>query len=427
VLEETAASGPQTEGVTIPAPPHRRRRRRWRKIRAALVFTHRWLALILGIALLAVVISGVVLLYEQEIDRVVHPELHHVTKSADPISHSEALAVVRRDAPGFKPSDVVDSHGVYLVYDTDYEKHAYVDPGSGRLNGIDDTTDGVMGFLYNLHLCGLSCKGYPAYLGFLEKPAHVLGNDELTVGGLILGVTGLMLLFLAVTGLVVWWPGIKRMARGLRLRRRSGTYAFNYDLHNVVGIAALPFLVMWGLTGAHFEFKQVSDLWYAVLPGHASPEREVVSKPVKGQSVTMDQAAAIARRTVPDGRLVSVSVPDAKDKTSTYFAYLAVGNDPYDHGVYPGNVGVTIDRYSGKATVTYPGQDDPPLSAQIVDDWFYPLHAGTFINGWWRTVWLVLGTVPVVLGVTGVITWLIRRGKRRRKRRRREEAAAAAA
>lgn len=420
MLDQTSA--PQPEEAAPVTPPRRRRRRV--SVRSALVLTHRWMALVLGLALLAVVISGVVLLYEQEIDRVVHPKLHHATKSADPITHAEALAVVRREAPSFKPSDVVDSHGVYLVYDSEYTKQAYVDPGTGRLNGIDDTTDGVMGFLYNVHLCGLSCKGYAGYLPFLEKPAHIFGNDELTVGGLILAVTGLLLLVLAATGLVVWWPGIKRMARGLRLRRRSGTYAFNYDLHNVVGIATLPFLVMWGLTGAHFELKQISELWFAVLPGHESPEREIASKPLKGRAVTMDQAAAIARRTVPDGRLVSVSVPDAKDKTSTFFAYLAVGNDPYDHGVYPGNVGVAIDRYSGKATMSYPGQANPPLSAQLVDDWFYPMHAGTFVNGWWRVAWLIIGLTPVVLAVTGVTTWLIRRRKRRRKRRRAAPAAA---
>jgi uncharacterized iron-regulated membrane protein len=245
------------------------------------------------------------------------------------------------------------------------------------------------------------------------------------VGGLILAVTAVLLLLLAATGIVVWWPGIKRMARGLRVRRRRGAYAFNYDLHNVVGIAAIPFLVMWGLTGAHFELKQVSELWYALLPGNGAEEREVLSKPLRGRSVSMDEAGAIARRTVPDGRLVSISVPDMKAKDSSYFSWLAVGNDPYDHGIYPGNVGVAIDRYSGKATVTYPTQADPPLSAQIVDDWFYPLHAGTFVNGWWRVVWLVLGVTPVLLAVTGLTTWLIRRRKGRRKRRRAKQLAAA--
>jgi uncharacterized iron-regulated membrane protein len=87
--------------------------------------THRWTSLILGILLLVVVISGVVLLYEQEIDRVVHPELHRATASADRLTHAEALAVVRREAPSFKPADVVDSHGVHLVYDEEYVRHAW--------------------------------------------------------------------------------------------------------------------------------------------------------------------------------------------------------------------------------------------------------------------------------------------------------------
>jgi uncharacterized iron-regulated membrane protein len=415
--------------LTVSTPPkqvpvRRRLRRRWRAVRRVLVFTHRWLALILGLALLAVVISGVVLLYEQEINRVVNPGLYDTTSSDDPLTHSEARAALRRADPSFKPSDIVDSHGVYLIYDQDYEKQAYVDPGSGRLLGIDDPRDGVMGFLYNLHLCGLSCKGYTGYIPFLEKPAHILGNEELTVGGLLLAITGLMLLYFAATGLVTWWPGIKRLARGLRLRTSRGSYAFNYELHNVVGLAAIPFLVMWGFTGAHFELKQFSELWYAVLPGQAGEEREVLSKPLKGRSVSMDEAAAIAQRKVPDGRLVSMSVPDMKAKDSTFFSYLAVGNDPYDHGVYPGNVGVTIDRYSGAATITYPSPENPPLSQQIVDDWFYPLHAGTFVNGWWRVVWLVIGLTPLVLAVTGVVTWLIRRRKRRRKRGRPQPAAA---
>ena len=226
---------------------------------------------ILGLALLAVVISGVVLLYEQEIDRVVHPELHHSTKSGGP-DHPRRGA--RRGPPrgAGRSSRPTSSTATACTSSTTTSTRGrpMSIPAPAACIGIDDTTDGVMGFLYNVHLCGLSCKGYAGYLPFLEKPAHILGNDELTVGGLILAVTGLLLLLLAATGLVVWWPGIKRFARGLRLRRRPGTYAFNYDLHNVIGIAALPFLVMWGFTGAHFELKQVSELWYAVLPGHAA-------------------------------------------------------------------------------------------------------------------------------------------------------------
>ena len=174
----------------------------------------------------------------------------------------------------------------------------------------------------------------------------------------------------------MWWPGIKRIARGLRVRRRQGTYAFNYDLHNVVGLAAIPFLVMWGFTGAHFELKQFSELWYAVLPGNAAEERDRRVQAAAGQG---DHDGRGRGDRPPDGagRAARLGLgARRRTKNSTYFAYLAEGNDPYDHGVYPGNVGVTIDRYSGKATITYPTQANPPLSAQIVDDWFYTMHAG---------------------------------------------------
>ena len=100
MLDQTSVSSPQPAPAAAATGSPRRPRRRV-SVRTTLVLTHRWLALILGIALLTVVISGVVLLYGQEIDRLVHPKLHHSTKSADPITHAEALAVVRREAPSF--------------------------------------------------------------------------------------------------------------------------------------------------------------------------------------------------------------------------------------------------------------------------------------------------------------------------------------
>ena len=36
-----------------------------------------------------------------------------------------------------------------------------------------------MGFMFNLHLCALSCSEYPGFIGFLDDPAHLFGNEEL--------------------------------------------------------------------------------------------------------------------------------------------------------------------------------------------------------------------------------------------------------
>jgi uncharacterized iron-regulated membrane protein len=396
----------------------------------ATVWLHRWVSMAAGIVLLAVVLSGVALIWQPEIHAMLHRDLFAGTERAAPVSEQRAVAAARRAYPDFVPADVIRDRGVYQVQDADYESQVHVDPGTGRVLGMYDGSKGaeaaVFGFLENLHLCGLSCEEYPGYVPFLaaEVPliGHasfpLIGNEDLTWGGLILGLSALVLLFIAITGIVVWWPGIRRMARGFTVRRRKGSYALNYDLHKVVGIVAIPFLVMWAVTGASYEFTQVADIWYWAMPGGAPPEEEeFASTPVKGESVTMDEAKAIAQRALPGRDVTSVSVPDRSDPASAYNVWMQDGIDPYEHGGYPGDALVSVDRYSGEAAVTY---GDPPdgrrLSQVLMDDWNYPIHAGVPVNGWWRTFWLVFGLTPLLLAVTGVVTWLMRRRRGRRGR-----------
>lgn len=392
----------------VPRRPTRGPNRTWRLLQRL----HRWTSLWVGIALLLVVLSGAVLVLGPEIDTWTNPSLYRSTPSETPVSPEQAVANVRRELPDFGPADVVRNRGVYEIWDSDYAHAAHVDPGTGRVLGQRDALGGVMGFIRNLHLCALSCEGYPGYLSFLAAPTPILGNEELTVGGMILAVSGLVLLFLCISGIVLWWPGIRRMARGFRVRRGKGAYKFNYDLHNVIGIAVLPLLAMWAIAGAGFELKQVRDVWYAVLPGGKPAElEEVTSQPGSGPGISIDRAEQIALAKVPGSRPVSISVPDPEAKDSAYFSYVASGSDPYDHGTYPGNVGVGIDRYSGRAEITYDNRDGPV--AQVWEDWQYPAHAGYFMAWGWRTVWLVFGVLPLVLAVTGVTTWWMRRRKRR--------------
>jgi uncharacterized iron-regulated membrane protein len=395
-------------------------------VRRALSRIHRWASFAAGLVLLVVVLSGVALVYAPELDEALAPELYRATPTDGPIPPERAVAVVREELPGFGPADVVMNRGVYEVMDADYGKQAHVDPGTGALLGVGSHDRGVMGFLRNLHMCGLSCEGYTGYVPFLAHPvpllgstAPVVGNDGLTWGGLILGLMGLVLLLLCVSGIVIWWPGLRDWARGWRVRRGKGGYAANYDLHKVVGMAAIPFLLMWAVTGAGFEFRQVGQAWYALLPGGPAPEQaeedEFHSVPVEGRSVSMAEARAIAAETVPGARLTSISVPDRSDPGSAYHVWVQRGVDPWAHGTWPGNVEVTVDRYTGRAEVTY-GQEGQPLSRQVWDDWNYPVHAGVAFNGWWRTIWLLVGLTPLLLAVTGITTWVMRRRMRGRKR-----------
>lgn len=344
--------------------------------------SHRWAALVTGVVLLVVVLSGVALVLDPEIHRWLHPELYRSTPSAEPIGPQQAVAVAERERPDFEPVDVVRNRGVWEVHGADYVQQAHVDPGSGRLLGMASHNGGVMEFIKNLHMCAFSCPEFPGHLPFLESQAALFGNEDLTVGGLILALSGLVLLDLAVSGSVLWWPGLRRMARGLRLRKDR--YGFNYDLHQLVGMAAVPFLLMWAVTGAGFEVQQLRDAWYGLLPGSAPPEYAAYqSKPRPGAQITQGQAARIAQRKVPEAELVSVSVPDRGQRASAYSVWLSRGNDGYDHSTFAGNVEVAVDRYSGASKVTFGAASDRALSQTVWEEWSFPLHTGYFANGWW--------------------------------------------
>ena len=392
----------------------------WRRL-------HGWVALATGLVLLAVVISGTILLYQPELDKLINPGLYDATETDDPITSAAALKAVREDPelPNFREGGtVVMNRGVYEVYSRDFMRQAHVDPGTGEVLGVGNHESGFFGFMENLHTCALTCKEYPGYVPWLKQnKVSVLGNN-LSLGLFILGISALVLIFLAVSGLILWWPGIKRWASGLKIRRKRGAYATNYDLHKVFGFVALPFLLMWAVTGAGFEFKQIEDAWYGLTPGNEPGkfptfESDPKSPAAKeGETINAARAERIALDTIPGSRFASVTIPAKDDKKGYFDFYVTDGWDSYQGSEWPGDAEVAVDRYSGRSEVLLAGPETKRSLGWIIwEDWNYQVHAGIAVPWIPRAVWLLFGLTPLLLAVTGTTVWWIRRRKRKRKRR----------
>ncbi len=415
---------------TPPGPPPALRfrlPRRRPRLRGWFAKGHRWTSFALGLLLLVIVISGVVLLFEPEIEQVTRPSLYDTDPGPARIAPGQALATVHREMPSFDTAEatVWRNRGAWEVHGSDGET-VRVDDSDGRLLGSVDREHGVMGFIANLHECALGCEEMSGYVPFLGKPAQIGGADltlgnEGTWGGLILLVSGVVLLLLVVSGLVLWWPGRRRWRRGFNLRRRGGSYRLNYDLHKVGGFVALPFLAMWAITGINFELpKQTEAAWYAVTPGSPQPESdfEFESKPGSGAGpeVTMAAAIAGARRAVPAGStLEAVNNPNRGEETSYYELWFSHGADPWTYGYYPGNYGVYVDRHSGRAVRFWPNPANDSVTSGFWQNWTGTLHMGNVVGWIPRLGWLGFGLTPLLLAFTGVATWLLRRRLRWRR------------
>ena len=72
-----------------------------------------------------------------------------------------------------------------------------------------------------------------------------------------------MLIILALTGIVVWWPGIKTWRRSIVVHRNVGWRRFMWDLHSMMGFWTFAFVLLFGLSGAYLGnpewFQDVAD------------------------------------------------------------------------------------------------------------------------------------------------------------------------
>jgi hypothetical protein len=420
---------PDTTARPGPEPGERRRapgrpRRKPSRTMRFLVWGHRWSLLVLGLVLVAVTTSGAAVVYEPEWTRWHNAAAFTSTPSEHPISQERALEIVNDAHPSFKATHVISQGGIYDVGDADYgPRHYAVDPGTGKLNGEFSSDSGVMGFMLNLHECFLACEDYPGYVPFLNHAFSVPGwlgfDGQATGAGLLLALTGLLLLFAAVSGAVVWFPTVKRWADWARVRLRKGRYARDYDLHNLVGLVAVPFLLMWGFTGASFELPVFDSAWNAVTGSKTVPDEAyefASAKAPKGTpDISLTEAIAAGAAAV-GGTPRDVMLPDAKDPKGYFTLYYQAGLDGYSHSSAPGATAVYVDRHDA-SHLKVPEKPGGSVWERLWD-WRYGLiHYGFGVNGWWRIPWFLFGLAPIVLMWTGVSTWLYTLGVKRRRKR----------
>lgn len=439
--EDPQPAGPAAAPVLEEASPrpHPPRKRRPEPVRRSLAAAHRWIAVVAGLALLVIMACGVPLLWGAELFRAQNGDLYQPTQSATQLSAGEALAVVQRAHPDFGAGSVIKDDGMYLVADSHLNLIYAVDPGSGRITGSGHYYGGFQGLMENIHAFGLSSPNYPGYLPFMahEVPSFGIAQLEgMTLGSALVGILGLVLVLLALSGIYLWWPGIKHLASGFRVRWSTANgYARDRDLHKVAGMVAIPFLLMWGITGAAAQFPFIQQGLMAVTGGDTDPANiktlnwdfasDDANAPSK-QDIGVDAAAQAALARLP-GVISNSTLPDPSDPASAYlFEISQPSGDPYSHTMLAGNGWVYVDRYNPDHVKVVWGGHGSTAQNTFYEQVVYPSHFGWYAHPVVRVIWAVFGLAPLLLAVTGISTWLVRTRKARARKARRQARAATA-
>jgi len=351
-------------------------RRLW--LRRVFFQIHLWLGLFIALYVVVIAVSGSVLVFQAEIRQALLPHAEFDATRIAPVSVVAAAARTHFSEQRLTyiafPQQPSPWWTLYLENAQGKTHLVYADAATGQPLPLTRTL--FVDWVEDLHIYLLAGR----------------------TGFIVNCVMGISLLLVALTGAVLWWPGIRHCMRSLQVRVRHGWKRANYDLHQAVGIWTLLIVCWWGFTAVYFLCPaQVTALvsLFSQPVGMKPPTAQMETSGTG--SVSLDALVALSQRVSP-GYLSGVSLPD---KTG-------------------GNVTVLIDRrhpgdFSHRDILVFSGHTGKLLSnwhygeKYTLADWIlwlvHPLHFGTLWGLPVKILWACCGIGLASLSVSGVLMY----------------------
>ncbi|MCG8393364.1 MAG: PepSY domain-containing protein [Pseudomonadales bacterium] len=220
-------------------------------------------------------------------------------------------------------------------------------------------------------------------------------------GMLFLGAMGLLLIIAIVSGVVLYAPFMRKLDFGTLRTQRSRRIKW-LDYHNLLGIVTVAWLTVVGLTGVVNTLSDpILETWRNNALADLTASYEGATVPTPAQMASLDQAVHQAVQAAPDMTLQFVAFPGGLWSTDYHFAIFLHGNTPLtEHIVTP----VLIDARSG----TFAAMREMPWYNKALA-LSGPLHFGDYGGVPLKAIWFVLDVFTIVVLITGLYLWWVRR------------------
>ena len=337
----------------------------------------------MSVYLVLIALSGSVLVYKDELTRWMLPPGLHAFRAGGVVSPETVMARFAQSEPRGTVSNLQFPSRLLPAYVLEGQTGAgrpgrwVADAQTGEVQAAPRTWVDIM---HDLHY----------YL--LLPPAW--GMQVNAVGGAVL-------LLLAATGLVLWWPGVKVWTRGLRVNTRANWRRLNFDLHNALGFWTLWIVAWWAFSGVYFGFyREVAAAvsFLSPLRGMVSPAPVPLPDLTTGKRATLAEVLRTAQDVSPKGRVWSVSDPLTHGPEGYVLMDLRAPGDFSHRDI------VRVRTADARVVSVWHYGERHTLGDWVL--WsMHPLHFGTLWGPWVKALWAVLGLSLAVLTVTGLIMY----------------------
>lgn len=350
---------------------------------------HKWTSLICTAFLLMLCLTGLPLIFHEEIDHlsgeVEAPEMAVDTPAA-------SLDLVADAARKRRPNDVIR----FMFWDAqEHPNLTFVSmvesmdapPDAGRSVIVDSRTAKVLdepppdsGFMYvmlKLHVDMFA--GLP--------------------GMLFLGFMGLLFSTAIISGILLYHPFMRRLDFGTVRKDRSPRLKW-LDLHNLLGGVTLVWALVVGITGSINTLSQVIlSIWQQDQMAEMIAPYKGLPPPIHLGS--LEAAMTTAKKAVPDMRVSFVAFPGSMFSSPHHYTVFMKGNTPVTSKLLKPAL---IDAQTAELT---DARDMPWYVKTLLLS--QPLHFGDYGGLPLKIIWTILDLITIVVLVSGLYLWWSRR------------------
>ena len=388
---------------------------------------HLWLSVPFGLIITLVCFSGAMLVFENEVNEWFRRDLYYVeTVKESPLPMDKLLEKVATTLP-----DSVAVTGVSIssdpgrAYQVSLSKprraSLYVDQYTGEVKGKSERS-GFFMFMFRMHRWLLDSM----------NP----GNEGIFWGKMIVGVSTLLLVFVLISGIVIWWPRTRKaLKNSLKITATKGWRRFWYDLHVAGGMYTLIFLLAMALTGLTWSFPWYRTAFYKVF-GVEVQQRAAQGHEQKSDAQKRNTKLAAHREKKREGNEVRKGERSGRPENNHSDMYSVTSPFVYWQEIYDklrrqnpeykqisissGTASVSFnrfgnqrasDRYSfntdnGEFTETslYQHQD----KSGKIRGWIYSVHVGNWGGMFTRILTFIAALLGTALPLTGYYLWIKR-------------------
>jgi uncharacterized iron-regulated membrane protein len=374
---------------------------------------HGWCGVLLGLLLYAVIVTGMISVFADEIgdwsspaekhQSIAYPagldgKLRELAATVDP-QYYEELSLFPR-AGGtiqafFHRHVPIEGEALPKEQGVEFKLHPQTLAVVDRREGFGEDIE--------------KFNGANALADFLVE-LHVSLHIPDPWGYFVTGALGLAMMVAAVTGLFMH----RHLLRDLfTIRRLRAALLMRRDTHVIAASWTLPFAFILAFTGSYFSFATSVGVpamsmvafggdqaaLYETIGGVSPQENKSLAAPANIDAMLQDARA----RTGAEPAYVAVSNYGRADSTMYVFTYPNEG-ELFNHNLI-------YDTATGAFQRQKPGLGLVPSVGGAAVDLMSPLHFGNFSGELSKSVWFALGFAGCYVVLSGLLLWTTRRAE----------------